>query len=107
MTNPCLYVMMVSMYGEYLEITTEVVMKALGCSRQYVSELVRQGRLVSSGKRGKSYTFRFSELGKVLDTEQYLELVISIDNLLTTNLPKVFEKVKPGWRVQGKDEAGK
>ena len=93
------------MYGEYLEITTETVMKALGCSRQYVSELVKQGRLVSSGKRGKSYTFGFSELGKVLDTEQYLKLVIRIDELLTTNLPEVFERRKPGWKIQGKDEA--
>ena len=94
------------MYGEYLEITTEIVMKALGCSRQYVSELVKQGRLVKSGKRGKSYTFRFSELGKVLDTEQYLKLVIRIDDLLTANLPEVFEKRKPGWKTRGKDEAG-
>jgi hypothetical protein len=98
---------MVSMYGENLEITTEVVMKVLGCSRQYVSELVKRGRLIPSGKRGKSYTFRFSELSKVLDTEQYLKLVIHIDDLLTTNLPEVFEKRKPGWKIQGKDEAGK
>ena len=95
------------MYAENLEITTETVMKALGCSRQYVSELVKQGRLVKSGKRGKSYTFRFSELSKVLDTEQYLELVVCIDDLLTTNLPRIFEKRKPGWKTQGKDEAGK
>ena len=107
LTSPCLYVMIVSMYGEHLEITTEIVMKALGCSRQYVSELVKQGRLVPAGKRGKAYTFRFSELGKVLDTEQYLELIIRIDDLLTTNLPEVFEKRKPGWKIQGKDEAGK
>ena len=95
------------MYAEHLEITTETVVRALGCSRQYVSELVRQGRLVKSGKRGKSYTFRFSELSKVLDTEQYLKWVISIDDLLTTNLPQVFEKRKTGWKVQRKDEAGK
>ena len=96
------------MYGEYLEITTEVVMKALGCSRQYVSELVKKGRLIpSSGKRGKSYTFRFSELGKVLDTERYLRLVIRIDDILTTNLPEVFEKRKPGWKIRGKNEPGK
>ena len=96
---------MVYMYSEYLEITTETVAKALGCSRQYVSELVKRGRLVTSGKRGQSFTFRFSELGKVLDTEQYLKLVIRIDDLLTTNLPEVFEKRKPGWKIQGKDEA--
>ncbi len=92
------------MYGENLEITTEVVMKALGCSRQYVSELVKKGRLVPSGKRGKSYAFRFSELSKVLDTEQYLKWVIRIDDLLTTNMPEVFEKRKPGWKTQGKGE---
>jgi hypothetical protein len=88
---------MVIMYGEHLEITTEVVMKALGCSRQYVSELVKKGKLTPSGKRGKSYTFRFSELGKVLDMQRYLKLVIRIDDLLTTNLPEVFESRKPGW----------
>lgn len=95
------------MYGEHLEITTEIVMKALGCSRQYVSELVKKGRLVPSGKRGKSYTFRFSELAKVLDTEHYLELVIRIDDLLTTNLPELFEKRKPGWKIRGKDKPRK
>jgi len=95
------------MYGENLEITTETIMKALGCSRQYVSELVKKGRLVPSGKRGKSKTFRFSELSKVLDTEQYLKWVISIDDLLTTNLPKLFEARKPGWKTKGKDEVGK
>lgn len=95
------------MYGEYLEITTEIVMRTLGCSRQYVSELVKKGRLVSSHKRGKSHAFRFSELAKVLSTERYLDLVIRIDDLLTTNLPEVFEKRKPGWRIQGKDKAGK
>jgi hypothetical protein len=89
------------MYGEYLEITTEIIMKALGCSRQYVSELVKKGRLIPSGKRGKSYTFRFSELAKVLDTERYLKLVIRIDDLLTTNLPEIFEKKQPGWGVRG------
>ena len=99
--------MVVYMYAEYLEITTEIVMKALGCSRQYVSELVKRGRLIPSGKRGKSLTFRFSELGKVLETEQYLKWVISIDDLLTTNLPEVFEKRKPGWKIQGKKETGK
>ena len=92
----------VFMYGEHLEITTEIVMKALSCSRQYVSELVRHGKLVPSGKRGKTYTFHFSELSKVLDTERYLELIIRIDDLLTTNLPEVFEKGKPGWKVKGK-----
>jgi|GEM_PF-6605743 len=92
---------MVFMYGEYLEITTEIVMKALGCSRQYVSELVKKGRLIPSGKRGKSYTFRFSELSKVLDTKRYLELVIRIDELLTTNLPELFEK-PPGWKTKAK-----
>lgn len=92
------------MYGENLEITTEIVMKALGCSRQYVSELVKKGRLVPSGKRGKSYTFRFSELSKVVDTEQYLKWVITIDSLLTINLPEVFQKRKSGWKVRGKDE---
>ena len=96
--------MIVNMYGEHLEITTEVVMRILGCSRQYVSELVKKVRLIPSGKRGKSYTFRFSELSKVLDTERYLKLVIRIDNLLTTNLPEVFEKIKPGWKIKGKDE---
>lgn len=95
------------MYGEHLEITTEIVMKALGCSRQYVSELVRKGRLTSSGKKGRSYTFRFSELGKVLDTERYLQLVIRIDDLLTKNLPELFEKRKPGWKIRGKDEPEK
>jgi len=89
-----------SMYGEHLEITTEIVMKALGCSRQYISELVQKGRLTPSGKRGKSYTFRFSELGKVLDMEHYLDLVIRIDKLLTTNLPEVFEERKPGWKTK-------
>ena len=95
------------MYAEHLEITTETVMGVLGCSRQYVSELVTKGRLVTSGKRGKSYAFRFSELSKVLDTAEYLQLVIRIDDLLTTNLPEVFEKRKPGWKIQGKDKAGK
>ena len=95
------------MYIEYLEITTEVVMKALSCSRQYVSELVKKRRLIPSGKRGKSYAFHFSDLAKVLDTERYLDLVIRIDDLLTTNLPEVFEKRKPGWKIRGKDEAGK
>jgi hypothetical protein len=95
------------MYGEYLEITTEIVMKALGCSRQYVSELVKKGRLIPSSKRGNSYVFHFSELAKVLDTERYLELVIRIDDLLTTNLPELFEKRKPGWKIRGKDEPGK
>lgn len=99
--------MIVTMYGEYLEITTEVVMKVLGCSRQYVSELVKKGRLIPSGKRGKSYTFRFSELDKVLDIERYLELVIRIDNLLTTNMPELFEKIKPGWKIRGKDKPRK
>ena len=99
--------MLVYMYGEYLEIRTEAVMKVLDCSRQYVSELVRRGRLVPSGKRGKSYTFRFSELGKILDMRQYVDWVIRIDDLLTTNLPEIFEKRKPGWKVQGKDEVGK
>ncbi len=92
------------MYAEHQEITTEIVMRVLGCSRQYVSELVKKGRLVKSGKRGKSYTFRFSELAKVLDTAEYLQLVISIDDLLTANLPEVFEKRKPGWKIQGKGE---
>jgi len=95
------------MYAEHLEITTETVMRVLGCSRQYVSELVKRGRLVASGKRGKSYAFRFSELSKVLDTAEYLQLVIRIDDLLTTNLPEVFEKRKPGWKIQGKHKAGK
>jgi len=95
------------MYAEYFEITTEVVMKALGCSRQYVSELVRRGRLVPSGKRGKSYTFRFSELSKMLDMAQYVDWVIRIDDLLTTNLPEIFERKEPGWKVKGKDEVGK
>jgi len=95
------------MYGENLEITTEVVMKALDCSRQYVSELVKRKRLIPSGKRGKSYVFRFSELAKVLDTERYLDLVITIDDLLTTNMPDIFEKRKPGWKVLRKDQAGK
>lgn len=95
------------MYAENLEITTEIVMKVLGCSRQYVSELVKKRRLVTSGKRGKSYTFRFSELAKVLDTERYLDFVIRIDELLTTNLPEIFEQRKPGWKIQGKDEAEK
>lgn len=98
---------MASMYGEYLEITTEAVMRILDCSRQYVSELVRRGRLVPSGKRGKSYTFRFSELSKMLDMRQYVDWVIRIDDLLTTNLPEIFEKRKPGWKVQGKDEVRK
>ena len=92
--------MIVYMYGEYLEIRTEVVMKTLGCSRQYVSELVKKGRLTPSGKRGKSYTFRFSELGKVLDTERYLDLIIRIDKLLTKNIPEVFEERKPGWKTK-------
>jgi hypothetical protein len=91
------------MYGEYLEITTEVVMKALNCSRQYVSELVKKKRLIPSGKRGKSFTFRFSELSKVLDTKEYLKLVIHIDDLLTINLPEVFEKREPGWKRKKKD----
>lgn len=95
------------MYGEHLEITTEIVMKALGCSRQYVSELVRKGRLMPSGKRGKSYTFRFSELSKVLDMERYVKLVIRIDDLLTTNLPEIFERKKPGWKIQEKGEPRK
>ena len=82
-------------------------MKALGCTRQYVSELVKEGRLIPSGKRGKSYAFRLSELGKVLETERYLKLVIRIDDLLTTNLPEVFEKREPGWKIQGKDKPGK
>ncbi|MFC1894048.1 helix-turn-helix domain-containing protein [Chloroflexota bacterium] len=90
-----------------MEITTEDVMRTLGCSRQYVSELVKKGRLTPSGKRGKSYTFRFSELSKVLDTERYLKLVIRIDDLLTTNMPEVFEKKKPGWKIQEKDKSGK
>jgi len=94
--------MIVSMYGEHLEITTEIVMKALGCSRQYVSELVRKDRLIPSGKRGKSFTFRFSELAKVLDTERYLELVIRIDKLLINNVPELFEERKPGWKVKEK-----
>jgi len=98
---------MTYMYAEGLEITTETVMKAVDCRRQYVSQLVRKGRLVPSGKRGKSYTFRFSELSKVLDTHEYLKLVISIDDLLTTNLPQIFEKARPGWKIQGKDEAAK
>lgn len=92
------------MYGEYLEITTEIVMKALGCSRQYVSELIKKGKLIPSGKRGKSYTFKLSELGKVLDTERYLKLVICIDDLLTTNLPEVFEKRKPGWKIREREK---
>jgi len=95
------------MYGENLEITTETVMKALGCSRQYVSELVKKERLVPSGKRGKSYAFRFSELSKVTDTEQYLKWVIDIDKLLTTNLSELFEERKPGWKTRGNDEAAK
>ncbi len=92
----------VVMYGEYFEITTEIVMKALGCSRQYVSELVKKGRLTPSGKRGKSYTFRFSELSKVLDTQRYLSLVISIDKLLIKNVPELFEERKPGWKAKEK-----
>ena len=99
--------MVVYMYAEYLEITTEIVMKALGCSRQYVSELVKRGRLIPSGKRGKSLTFRFSELGKFLETERYLDLIIRIDNLLIKNVPELFEERKPGWKIQGKDEPGK
>ena len=91
------------MYGEYLEITTEVVMKALGCSRQYVSELVKKGRLTPSGKRGKSHTFRLSELSKVLDTKSYLEIVVRIDDLLVKNLPELFEK-SPGWKIKGGEE---
>ncbi len=87
------------MYAEYLEITTEEVMKALHCSRQNVSDLVRRGRLTPSGKRGKSYTFPFSELGKVLDTETYLGLVIRIDKLLMSNVPELFEERRPGWKV--------
>jgi hypothetical protein len=94
------------MYAEYFEITTEVVMKVLGCSRQYVSELVKRRRLIPSDKRGKSYAFRFSELSKVLDTEQYLKLVVRIDDLLTTNLPEIFEKRKPRWKIQGMEEEG-
>lgn len=95
------------MYGEYLEITTEVVMKTLGCSRQYVSELVKKGRLIPSGKRGKAYTFRFSELSKVLDTGRYLKLVVRIDDLLTTNLPEVFEKRELGWKIHREEGSGK
>ena len=85
------------MYGEYLEITTEQVMKALGCSKQYVSELVRKEKIIPSGKRGKLYTFRFSELGKVLDIQQYVHMVVLIDDLLTTHLPELFEKKPPKW----------
>jgi excisionase family DNA binding protein len=91
------------MYGEYLEITTEEVMKALGCSRQYVSELVKKGKLVPIRKRGKSFAFHFSELGKVLNAEDYIKLVIRIDNLLADNVPELFEKKKPGWKVKRKD----
>jgi hypothetical protein len=96
---------MVCMYAEDFEITTETVMKALRCSRQYVSELVRKGRLMPSGKKGKSYAFRFSELSKVVDLEQWVSWVIRIDEALTANLPEIFEKA-PGWRIRGKDEAG-
>ena len=99
--------MIFTMYGEHLEVTTEVVMKALGCSRQYVSELVKKGRLIPSGKRGKSYTFRFSELGKVMDMQQWVNWVIHIDEVLMANLPEIFERRKPGWKVKGKDEVGK
>ena len=95
--------MIIPMYGEFLEITTEEVMKILGCSRQYVSELVKKGRLIPSGKRGKSYTFRFSELSKVMDVQRYIALVIRIDELLTSNMPDVFERRTPGWKVQRKD----
>lgn len=102
-----LYVKIIPMYAENLEITTETVMKALACSRQYVSELVKKGRLVSSGKRGKSNTFRFSELSKVISTERYLDWVIRIDKLLTRNVPEVFEERKSGWKGKGKDEVGK
>ncbi|MDD4876543.1 MAG: helix-turn-helix domain-containing protein [Dehalococcoidales bacterium] len=91
------------MWGERLEITTEEVMKILNCSRQYVSELVKKEKLIPSGKRGKSYTFRLSELGKMLDNQQYLKLVIRIDELLTTNLPEIFE-LKPGWKVHNRDK---
>ena len=90
------------MYGEHLEITTEVVMKALSCSRQYVSELVKKGKLMPSGKRGKSYTFRFSELSKVLDVQRYLRLVIRIDELLIHNMSELFEDIKPGWKAKGR-----
>jgi hypothetical protein len=95
------------MYGEYLEITTEVVMKALDCGRQNVSDLVKRGRLIPSGKRGKSYTFRFSELDKVVDTKQYLKWVIGIDDLLEENLPELFERKKPGWKGRGQGNSGK
>lgn len=97
--------MMIPMYGEYLEITTEIVMKALGCSRQYVSELVRKGVLKPSGRRGKSYTFYFSELGRVLDSQNYLKLVIRIDELLMANFPGLFERKRTGWRVRKQEEA--
>jgi len=86
------------MHGEHLEITTEEVMSTLGCSRQYVSELVKKGRLVPSGRRGKTYTFKFSELSKVLDTERYLKLVTRIDDILIANLPEVFKGKQPWWK---------
>jgi len=85
------------MYGEHLEITTQVIMRTLGCSRQYVSELVKRGKLIPSGKRGRSYIFRFSELGKVLDTEKYLKLVMQIDDVLASNMPELFRKKRPFW----------
>jgi len=107
LTKTRLYATLVYMYGEYLEITTEAVMRVLGCSRQYVSELVKKERLVPSGKRGKSYTFRFSELSNVMDMQQWVDWVIRIDEVLMANLPKIFERRKPGWKVKGKDEVGK
>jgi len=85
------------MYGEHLEVKTEEVMRVLGCSRQYISELVKKGRLIPSGKRGKSYTFKLLELNKVLETERYLKLVIRIDDILTTNMPEIFKKNRPFW----------
>ncbi|MFC1952926.1 hypothetical protein ACFLWR_02205 [Chloroflexota bacterium] len=36
-------------------------------------------------------------MSKVLSTEQYLRLVIHIDDVLTVNLPELFEKKEPGW----------
>lgn len=86
------------MYGENLEITTEVVMRTLDCSRQYVSELVKKGKLIPSGKRSRSYAFKFSELSKVLDTERYLKLVTRIDDILIANLPEVFKGKQPWWK---------
>ena len=86
------------MYGEHLEITTEEIIRTLGCSRQYVSELVRKGRLIPSGKRGRPYAFKFSELSKVLDTERYLKLVTRIDDILIANLPEVFKGKQPWWK---------